>query len=202
MRPTGRSVEAQPLLPITVEVDRSQAPALATPQSWNPHTQRYKCFLCNPVKLGFQTLAELNKHLATPDHEAKRYKCPHNACDRPFNTIGGLVQHIETRSCNCMADSKWWNTYFALQAERGMKRWSVTASPDLEEELDLEEYWMRLYVGMAGCNGRWDYEDSLLRWAGLILRRLVRLAVIVFVEIISFVFLIVSFLHSCICCAA
>lgn len=152
-------LETAPLLPTTVDLLPTPAPFIATPQSWNEHTRRYKCYLCNPVLLGFHTLARLNEHLADPDHQAKRYQCPHLACNLPFKTIEGLVQHIELRSCRCVTDSTWWNPYFALQDAT----WTVTETAPAESrpELDLEEYWMRRYFEMTGHDGRWIYRRGL-----------------------------------------
>ncbi|KAL0634423.1 hypothetical protein Q9L58_006672 [Maublancomyces gigas] len=165
-------------------------PDLATQQSWNEDTQRYKCYLCNPVRIGFHTLAAINEHLASPEHKAKSYKCPHMACNLPFNTIGGLVQHIETRSCRCITDSKWWNTYLALP-RGGNRPWGMAdgtslavghgveeteedsatlANLDTEDELALENFWVGRYFAMTGPDGSWVSEgDGYLLQAGFAL---------------------------------
>lgn len=126
-------------------------PALATQQSFNTDTQYYKCYLCNPAKLGFRTLASLNEHLATSEHHAVNYKCPHTACHRPFKTIGGVLQHIETRGCRCISDANWWNSYFPRPT-------TEIASPTAQE--GLEEYWVLRYAEMTGSTAASQYTDS------------------------------------------
>lgn len=98
----------------------------------------------------------------------------------PFNTIGGLVQHIETRSCRCITDSKWWNTYLALP-RGGNRPWGVADGTSLEagrgveeteedsatlanldtgDELALENFWVGRYFAMTGPDGSWVYEGN------------------------------------------
>lgn len=174
-----------PFVP-TSAVEHSARPRdLATQQSWNADTKRFKCYLCNPVRLGFHTLTSLNEHVASPEHKARRCKCPLATCNLPFYTIGGLVQHIETRSCRCIIDSRWWNTYLTLprRNERPWEDTSLAAGSDIEEELELEEdsssvdtedelaledYWVGHYTTMTGPNGSWDSDgDTFITRAGL-----------------------------------
>lgn len=165
---TAQLLETTPLLPTTVHLPPAPAPLIATQQSWNAQTGRFKCYLCNPVKLGFPTLTGLNEHLADPEHQAKRYQCPHLACNIPLDTIAGLVQHIELRSCRCMTDSKWWNSYFAIHTTWAEPQ-PVTAMSfpvRIQADLDLEEYQMRRYLEMTGFGGRWVYTRGLFSRVG------------------------------------
>lgn len=112
---------------------------------------KYKCYLCNPVKLGFRTLPSLNAHLSDSEHRASRYKCPHTACRLPFKTIGGLLQHIETRKCRCMTDANWWNNYFTL---------TNTRSGTHAAEQDSEEYRLLRYAEITGIGGVWECRNG------------------------------------------
>lgn len=64
----------------------------ATNAAWNGRS--YKCYFC-PRE--FRTLPDLNKHLKSPAHEQKIYKCP--KCAVRFTLFSGLVQHVESESC-------------------------------------------------------------------------------------------------------
>ncbi|TFK70093.1 hypothetical protein BDN72DRAFT_795833 [Pluteus cervinus] len=66
----------------------------ATQRSWNGSA--YECFLCHNT---FRALPDLNKHLASPRHQDKIYRCPLNTCGVKFNTLSGLCQHIESERC-------------------------------------------------------------------------------------------------------
>lgn len=159
---TTAVLETTPLLPSNVSQLPTLPPFIASEQAWNRHTQRFQCYLCNPVKLGFHTLAGLNEHLADVDHQARRYKCPQLACNLPFKSIEGLVQHIELRSCRCMIDSTWWNSYFTIHdALEGGSAVTEIGTPTTFPEIDLEEYWIRRYFEMTGSDGRWIYRRAL-----------------------------------------
>lgn len=66
-----------------------------------------------------------------------------------------------------MTDSKWWNSYFALQGpseEDSMATDIASAEACLigiQAELDLEEHWVRRYLEMTGPDGRWIYTRGL-----------------------------------------
>jgi len=67
---------------------------IATNASWNGRA--YQCYFCHAP---FRTLVDLNKHLASPRHQAKSYRCPLPTCRVPFSTLSGLCQHIESEAC-------------------------------------------------------------------------------------------------------
>lgn len=70
-----------------------------------------------------------------------------------------------------MTDGNWWNEYLALPG--GQTTDSV--SPEArEEELELEEYWLRRYHEITGHSGRWDSTDSVLRRVGWVIPRALR----------------------------
>ncbi|EIW87169.1 hypothetical protein CONPUDRAFT_96469 [Coniophora puteana RWD-64-598 SS2] len=67
---------------------------IATNRSWNGRA--YQCYFCHAP---FRTLVDLNKHLASPRHQARSYRCPMSSCGAHFNTLSGLCQHIESETC-------------------------------------------------------------------------------------------------------
>ncbi|KAG6332194.1 hypothetical protein ID866_6896 [Astraeus odoratus] len=67
---------------------------IATEASWNGRA--YECVLCHSC---FRKLVDLNRHLASPRHQSKIYKCPLSSCQTRFNTLSGLCQHIESEKC-------------------------------------------------------------------------------------------------------
>jgi hypothetical protein len=71
-----------------------RATTWATDLSWNGAA--YECFLCNRT---YKTLADLNKHLQSPRHQDKIYRCPKSDCRTEFVTLSGLCQHVEGGSC-------------------------------------------------------------------------------------------------------
>ena len=66
----------------------------ATERSWNGVA--YECFLCYST---FRILADLNKHLKSPRHADRIYRCPKSDCRIEFSTLSGLCQHVENGSC-------------------------------------------------------------------------------------------------------
>ncbi|KAA1478130.1 hypothetical protein DENSPDRAFT_787681 [Dentipellis sp. KUC8613] len=78
--------------------DGARAPPItktwATERSWNGYA--YECFLCNRC---FGTLVSLNKHLQSPRHEEKIYRCPNATCQMQFPTLSSFVQHAENGRC-------------------------------------------------------------------------------------------------------
>jgi len=67
----------------------------ATERSWNG--EEYECLLCGWT---FETLARLNKHLQSPRHADKIYRCPKPDCRAEFRTLSGLCQHVEGGTCD------------------------------------------------------------------------------------------------------
>ncbi|KAG1779623.1 hypothetical protein EV702DRAFT_1178305 [Suillus placidus] len=63
-------------------------------QSWNG--QAYECVLCHTQ---FRALMDLNRHLASPRHQEKVYRCPLSTCQAHFVSLSGLCQHIESERC-------------------------------------------------------------------------------------------------------
>jgi Zinc-finger double-stranded RNA-binding/Zinc-finger of C2H2 type len=66
----------------------------ATERAWNGVA--YECILCNST---FRTLTHLNRHLKSPRHADKIYRCPKSDCRIEFSTLSGLCQHVERGSC-------------------------------------------------------------------------------------------------------
>jgi len=67
---------------------------IASAAAWNGSA--YECYLCHS---GFRTLVSLNRHLASPRHQAKVYLCPLTSCRKEFSTLSALCQHIESERC-------------------------------------------------------------------------------------------------------
>jgi hypothetical protein len=68
---------------------------VATSRTWNGSA--FECYLCHKC---FRQLKDLNAHLASPVHTgAKMYHCPPRGCGVKFNTLSGLMRHIEDESC-------------------------------------------------------------------------------------------------------
>ncbi|KAF8310754.1 hypothetical protein DL93DRAFT_2126413 [Clavulina sp. PMI_390] len=65
-----------------------------TNRAWNG--QRWECYLCNR---DFRQKNDLEKHLNSPRHEQKIYRCPRSDCQREFPTLSGFMQHVESQSC-------------------------------------------------------------------------------------------------------
>lgn len=152
--------------------------AIATQQSWHSGIKRYKCYLCRPVQLGFFTLDCLNEHLTS--HWERHYKCPHTACNIPFDTIAGLVQHIESRSCRCMTDGNWWCSYILLidtdaQGRRVEEQPSVWTRLSIVDLTKLNGYWNDIYDEMTGPGGRWDSKRWTVRdWVVEVVVRMIK----------------------------
>ncbi|KAH9035783.1 hypothetical protein EDB85DRAFT_1943106 [Lactarius pseudohatsudake] len=66
----------------------------ATERSWNGRA--YECFLCHSM---FNTLDSLNRHLKSPAHDQKIYRCPKLDCRIEFVTLSALCQHVERGTC-------------------------------------------------------------------------------------------------------
>lgn len=70
---------------------------IATERSWNG--SRYECVLCHNT---FGTLDALNRHLASPIHQERIYRCPLSTCLATFSTLSALCQHVESESCGVL----------------------------------------------------------------------------------------------------
>lgn len=66
----------------------------ATELSYNGY--QYECFLCHAE---FGTLLALNKHLQSPRHEDKIYRCPNHTCGLQYSALSSLTQHVENGQC-------------------------------------------------------------------------------------------------------
>ncbi|TCD67481.1 hypothetical protein EIP91_012342 [Steccherinum ochraceum] len=68
----------------------------ATERSWNGHG--WECILCHRE---FGSLDALNRHLQSPAHADKIYRCPVvvNGCGTQFSTLSALVSHVEVGKC-------------------------------------------------------------------------------------------------------
>ncbi|KAF8310757.1 hypothetical protein DL93DRAFT_2169480 [Clavulina sp. PMI_390] len=67
---------------------------IVTDRAWNG--SRWECYLCNR---DFRRAEDLERHLNSPRHEQKIYRCPRSDCSREFTTLGGFMQHVESQSC-------------------------------------------------------------------------------------------------------
>jgi len=74
--------------------ERGNVQLIATEQSWNG--QAFECVLCHNQ---FRALLDLNRHLASPRHQEKVYRCPLSTCQAHFVSLSGLCQHIESERC-------------------------------------------------------------------------------------------------------
>ncbi|KAG8219330.1 hypothetical protein J3R82DRAFT_213 [Butyriboletus roseoflavus] len=72
---------------------------VATERSWNCFANAYECVLCHGT---FRTLDALNRHLASPRHEERSYRCPLSTCLTKFHTLSALCQHVESESCGVL----------------------------------------------------------------------------------------------------
>ncbi|OJA11866.1 hypothetical protein AZE42_03271 [Rhizopogon vesiculosus] len=74
--------------------ERGNVQLIATKQSWNGRA--YECVLCHSQ---FRELTDLNRHLASPRHQEKVYRCPLSSCNAHFVSLSGLCQYIESERC-------------------------------------------------------------------------------------------------------
>lgn len=58
--------------------------------------QAWECYLCNSE---FRRKADLQKHLDSPRHQEKMYRCPRSDCRKEFTTLSGFMQHVESQAC-------------------------------------------------------------------------------------------------------
>ena len=66
-------------------------------QAWNG--SGYECYLCHRA---FAAQRMLDQHLASPKHKEKIYHCPSRTCPKDFNSLAGLLNHLESESCRFM----------------------------------------------------------------------------------------------------
>ncbi|TRM66265.1 hypothetical protein BD626DRAFT_398433 [Schizophyllum amplum] len=67
---------------------------IATSATWNGYA--YECYLCSRM---YSTLRDLNKHLSSPYHASKVYKCPMSSCSYRSTTVSALFSHVEAGNC-------------------------------------------------------------------------------------------------------
>jgi hypothetical protein len=79
----------------------SASDMVATNQAWNGYA--FECYFCHRE---FHSLDALNKHIRSPIHEQKIYRCPGRGCGREYKLLSGLVQHVESESCGIMRFSQ------------------------------------------------------------------------------------------------
>ncbi|WYZ40882.1 hypothetical protein EsH8_IV_001223 [Colletotrichum jinshuiense] len=70
-----------------------------TERTFNANADAYECYLCHRL---FTTLTGLNAHLNSPIHKQKLYNCPNRQCRKDFTTLAGVINHLESESCNFM----------------------------------------------------------------------------------------------------
>ncbi|KAJ6090377.1 zinc finger protein [Penicillium sp. IBT 16267x] len=59
----------------------------------------WECYICHDE---FNTSGALTQHLNSPVHKQKVYHCPDRNCPKEFNTLAGLLSHLESESCGYM----------------------------------------------------------------------------------------------------
>lgn len=101
-----------------IKYEGTEVKTWATARAWNG--QAFECFMCNRH---FRSLNALNKHLTSPAHEEKKYRCPHSysGCGKEFPTLSSLCQHVESEIC----EIRRFNSQFQRQIEdltNNMKR--------------------------------------------------------------------------------
>ncbi|KAH8108274.1 hypothetical protein DFH11DRAFT_1843621 [Phellopilus nigrolimitatus] len=62
--------------------------------TWNGDA--YECFLCNNE---FATLLSLDRHLRSPRHRERIYRCPGARCGLEYSALSALCQHVERGGC-------------------------------------------------------------------------------------------------------
>ncbi|KJZ74885.1 hypothetical protein HIM_05794 [Hirsutella minnesotensis 3608] len=64
-------------------------------EAWNGYG--YECYFCHR---SFKNSGALNQHLSSPIHQQDLYHCPNPACRNDFRSLAGIVNHLESGSCN------------------------------------------------------------------------------------------------------
>jgi hypothetical protein len=72
----------------------------ATERAWSRRDGAYKCYICGRT---FARLVSLNQHLSSPVHQQSLYQCPNRGCSKDFSTLGALINHLESESCQFMS---------------------------------------------------------------------------------------------------
>ncbi|PCH42946.1 hypothetical protein WOLCODRAFT_74672, partial [Wolfiporia cocos MD-104 SS10] len=82
---------------IAADNERLSIPEPVATTAWF-NGSSYECIICHRT---CRTLVGLNRHLRSPAHSEKIFKCPQqwSGCGKAFNTLSGLVQHVESGVC-------------------------------------------------------------------------------------------------------
>jgi hypothetical protein len=72
----------------------SEIQNIATNATWNGSS--FECYLCHRK---YDTIRALDQHLNSPAHSAKLYHCPNRSCNREFERLASLFNHLESESC-------------------------------------------------------------------------------------------------------
>ncbi|PCH42950.1 hypothetical protein WOLCODRAFT_102839, partial [Wolfiporia cocos MD-104 SS10] len=82
---------------IAADNERLSMPESVATTAWF-NGSSYECIICHRT---CRTLVGLNRHLRSPAHSEKIFKCPRqwSGCGKAFNTLSGLVQHVESGVC-------------------------------------------------------------------------------------------------------
>lgn len=67
------------------------------------YTGLWECPLCS-FETG--TARSLEFHLNSPRHQRKVYHCPNGRCPKEFSALAGLLNHLESESCQFMKFEK------------------------------------------------------------------------------------------------
>ena len=70
---------------------------MATDRAWNGSA--YACYFCTRE---FSTLDSLNRHIKSPVHEQKIYRCPKAGCGREYKLLSRWEQHVESENSGIM----------------------------------------------------------------------------------------------------
>lgn len=74
----------------------------ATDRAYNGYS--WECYLCHRK---FQLRSGLNQHINSPVHQQKVYHCPNRVrCKKEFVALAGLLNHLESESCEFMRFEK------------------------------------------------------------------------------------------------
>ncbi|GKT47751.1 PR domain zinc finger protein 16 [Colletotrichum spaethianum] len=71
----------------------------ATERAYNTAAEAYECYLCHRL---FSALHSLDSHLNSSVHKQTLYHCPNRSCGRDYKTLAGVINHLESESCNFM----------------------------------------------------------------------------------------------------
>ncbi|KZL64275.1 zinc finger protein [Colletotrichum incanum] len=78
---------------------RSSPTYTAIERAYNKAANAYECYLCHRL---FSTLHGLNSHLNSTVHKQALYHCSNRRCGHEFKTLAGVINHLESESCNFM----------------------------------------------------------------------------------------------------